>query len=171
MRRFGEPPRAGVVHKRRPGAYAVLIRKGQVLLTHQAAPIPEFQLPGGGIDPGESPITALIREAQEETGWRISRPRRLGFYRRFTYMPEYDLFAEKICLIYTATPVARYGPPTEPGHSAVWATPEQAVDLLATSGDRHFAALASGLPIRTFKDNPGDVVDERHTLGEFAQLP
>jgi 8-oxo-dGTP diphosphatase len=25
-------------------------------VTHQAAPVPEFQLPGGGIDKGEQPI-------------------------------------------------------------------------------------------------------------------
>lgn len=67
-----------------------------MLLTHQDAPEPEVQLPGGGIDPGESPVQALIREVYEETGWRISRPRRLGAYRRFTYMPEYDLWGEDL---------------------------------------------------------------------------
>ena len=38
-----------------------------LLLTHQNAPEPEFQLPGGGIDPDEHPIKALHREVMEET--------------------------------------------------------------------------------------------------------
>jgi 8-oxo-dGTP diphosphatase len=120
-RRYGDAPLAGVRYTRRVGAYAILPRDGALLLTHQEEPGPEVQLPGGGIDPGESPIQALHREVFEETGWRIARPRRLGAFRRFTYMPEYDLWAEKLCLIYVATRcdssarrpsrgIARYGP-------------------------------------------------------------
>lgn len=138
MRRFGEPLVKGQTYRRRPGAYAVLLREGTVLLTHQAEPIPEYQLPGGGIDPGEGPIAALHREAFEETGWSISAPRRLGAYRRFTYMPEYDLWAEKLCSVWLARPILRRGPPSEPGHQAIWAEPAAAVELLANRGDRHF---------------------------------
>ena len=43
-----------------------------ILATHQAEPVPEFQLPGGGIDRGEHPIAALHREVYEETGWKIA---------------------------------------------------------------------------------------------------
>ncbi len=138
--RYGERVRPDVRYTPRPGVYAVLPRGGQVLVTHQLEPQPEFQLPGGGIDPGESPIAALHREVFEETGWRIAAPRRLGVYRRFTYMPEYDLWAEKICHIYMARPVRRHGPPVEDGHSAWWLDPGEALDLLANSGDRAFAA-------------------------------
>jgi 8-oxo-dGTP diphosphatase len=130
----------------RLGAYAILPGPDGLLLTYQDAaapglrtlPDPEFQLPGGGVDPGESPTQALIREVYEETGWRVSRPLRLGAYRRFTYMPEYDLWAEKMCLIYMALPVMRYGDPTEPGHTAVWMTSDDAINTLANSGDRDF---------------------------------
>ncbi|HEY0275206.1 MAG TPA: NUDIX hydrolase [Paenirhodobacter sp.] len=139
MRRFGEALVKGQAYRRRPGAYAVLVRDGAVLLTHQADPVPEYQLPGGGIDPGEGPIAALHREAFEETGWSISSPRRLGAYRRYTYMPDYDLWAEKLCTIYLARPILRRGPPSEPGHQAIWATPEAVAELLPNPGDRHFA--------------------------------
>jgi len=118
--RVGEPVRAGQRYRRRPGAYAVLLRGDSVLLTHQQAPEPEFQLPGGGIDPGEHPVGALHREVLEETGWRIMLQRRLGAFRRFTYMPEYDLWAEKLCTIYLGRPVLRLGPPSEAGHTAHW---------------------------------------------------
>jgi len=138
IKRYGEPVQANMRYRLRPGVYAILALGDSVLLTHQAEPSPEFQLPGGGIDPGEGPITALHRETFEETGWRISMPRRLGAYRRFTYMPEYDMWAEKICHIYTARPIRRHGPPTEPGHTAVWMPIETAIEQLANDGDSAF---------------------------------
>ncbi len=138
IRRYGEAVQAGQLYKLRPGAYAVLARGPEILVTFQEEPNPEFQLPGGGIDPGESPLTALHREVREETGWRIASPRKLGAFRRFTYMPEYDLWAEKICHIYLATPVLRLSPPTEPGHTALWMTPDLAADMLENEGDRVF---------------------------------
>lgn len=141
IRRFGDRPDPGRTYRRRPGAYALLPDGDDLLLTLQADPGPDLQLPGGGIDPGESPIAALHREVYEETGWRIAAPRRIGAFRRFAYMPEYDLWAEKICLIYTARPVRRIGPPSEPGHDAVWMTARQAARSLGNAGDRHFAAL------------------------------
>ncbi|MEM8554414.1 MAG: NUDIX hydrolase [Pseudomonadota bacterium] len=136
MRRYGERVRADRHYRRRPGAYAILLRGDQVLLTHQMEPKPEFQLPGGGIDPGEQPIAALHREVFEETGWRIGGVRRLGAYRRFTFMPEYDLWAEKLCHVYLARPVRPHGPPSEAGHTAVWFPAHEAASLVGSPGDR-----------------------------------
>ena len=138
IRRFGEAVVTDKRYQVRAGAYAILPLGRNLLLTHQAEPIPEFQLPGGGIDAGESPIHALHREVLEETGWRIATPRKLGVFRRFTYMPEYDLWAEKLCHIYTARPVRSLGEPTEAGHIAVWMNPQDAGHRLANEGDRHF---------------------------------
>ena len=138
--RYGTPPESGRTYKLRRGVYAILPRDGQVLVTHQSDPEPEFQLPGGGIDPGESPLTALHREVLEETGWRIAAPRLFGAFRRFTFMPEYDLWAEKLCLIYVAHPVRRLGLPTEAGHSEHWMAPELALELLGNPGDRAMLA-------------------------------
>jgi 8-oxo-dGTP diphosphatase len=137
--RIGEVPEAGQNYVRRIGAYALLPRDRTLLLTCQSDPGPDLQLPGGGVDPGESPIAALHREVFEETGWRISKPRRIGAYRRFTYMPEYDLWAEKICLIYIARPSLRIGPPTEAGHEALWLEADVAARVLGSPGDRRFA--------------------------------
>jgi len=145
IRRFGETPKPGISYRRRPGVYAILPRDGQLLVTHQANPSPELQLPGGGIDPGESPIQALHREVFEETGWKIARPLRIGAFRRFTFMPEYDLWAEKLCVIYRAHPVRELGPPTEPGHQAIWISPDVAARELGNEGDRFFVSQETGL--------------------------
>lgn len=145
IQRIGETPLSRQKYTLRPGAYVAIVSEGQVLLTHQQEPVPEFQLPGGGVDPGEQVLPALHREVLEETGWTITGPRRLGAFRRFTYMPEYDLWAEKLCTIYGARQGLRRGPPTEAGHSAIWMRAADAVRLLANDGDRLFLARALGL--------------------------
>ena len=142
IRRYGEPVRPGQRYRRRAGVYGVLLDGDAVLLTHQAEPIPEFQLPGGGIDPGENPIAALHREVYEETGWHIGPVRHIGTFRRFTYMPEYDKWAEKLCTIFVARPTLRLGPPTEAGHTAIWAAAEMALELVTNQGDRVMLARA-----------------------------
>jgi len=138
IRRYGTPKRRDKSYKLRIGVYAILPRGREVLLTHQAEPIPEFQLPGGGIDPAESPLAALHRETLEETGWRIASPRRLGAFRRFTFMPEYGIWAEKLCHVYVAHPVHQIRDPSEPGHSAIWASTQLAADMVGNDGDRAF---------------------------------
>src|SRR6056297_2609352 len=135
MRRVGEAVRSDINYRSRPGVYALLPLDAGILLTHQERPEPELQLPGGGIDPGESPLQALHREVYEETGWRIARPRRIGAHRRFALMPEYDLWAEKIAHVYMAFPTYPLGPPLEPEHSAVWVPLPEAPALLANPGD------------------------------------
>lgn len=148
IRRFGESVRLDQRYRLRPGAYAVLIRDGKLLLTHQAEPQSEVQLPGGGIDPGESQVQALYREVFEETGWLIAYPRRLGAFRRFTYMPEYDRWAEKVCHVYRARPVLRRGEPSEAHHTAFWSSPVVASEILANPGDRMFVERLFRLSVR-----------------------
>lgn len=142
IKRYGEPPISDQIYRHRPGVYAVLLRGQDVLLTHQATPVPEFQLPGGGIDKGEHPIAALHREVMEETGWHIGPVRWLGVFRRFTYMIEYDLWAEKVCTVYVARPVMQLGPPTEAGHTPVWMHADMARGLLGANGNGAMLDLA-----------------------------
>lgn len=133
---YGAAPLPGKRYTRRPGVYAILQRGGEVLFTHQEEPTPEIQLPGGGIDPGEHPIAALHREVMEETGWRMALQFRFGTFRRFTYMPEYDLWAEKLCTIYVGRPTLQIGEPTEPGHLPLWLPLRSAAKVLGNPGDR-----------------------------------
>lgn len=144
MRREGAPPRSDVTYRHRPGAYAILPRSGRVLLTHQSEPEPEFQLPGGGIEPGESPIAALHREVYEETGWTITAPRRLTSYRKFVFMPDYNLWAEKIIHIFLARPALRRGPPVEPSHTAHFLPAEDAIRQLSAPRDSALLARVLG---------------------------
>ena len=58
----------------RPSAYAIVIQEGRVLLSKQ---FNGYDLPGGGIDLGETPEEAAIRETKEETGIDVAEPKLL----------------------------------------------------------------------------------------------
>ena len=138
IRRTGQPPRPDKIYTPRPGVYAILPLQNRFLMTLERAAQTEVQLLGGGIDPGESPLQALHREVMEEIGWRIARPRRLGAFRRFTYMQDYDLWAQKICHIYVAHPIRQIAEPSEPHHATLVLSASEAIATLANDGDRMF---------------------------------
>ena len=57
----------------RVAAYAVIVEDGRgMLLAHwNEGPYSGWTLPGGGLDPGEDPADAVVREVQEETGYDV----------------------------------------------------------------------------------------------------
>ncbi len=147
MRRIGEPFRDRP-YRDRIGAYAVIAglsggRRGLLLVDQEG----ELQLPGGGVDPGESPLQALHREVGEETGWRIASPRRIGAFQRFAWLPDYGFWARKVQLIFLARAVHPLPVRLEPGHEPLWLPAPQAASRLSIEGDREVVrrALAAGL--------------------------
>ncbi len=136
MRRYGDKPREGQAYTPRPGVYVLLPRGDEILLTRQNGTV--VDIPGGGIDEGENTLPALYREVMEETGWSIAAPRRLGAYRRFTFMPDYGFHAEKISHIYVARPVRQICAPLEANHEPFFHPITAAAYELENTGDADF---------------------------------
>lgn len=71
---------AGAVAHQRVAAYAVVRSFRGILLTELSASTNAagmWNLPGGGLDPGEEPVRAVVREVHEETGQRVDNVRLL----------------------------------------------------------------------------------------------
>lgn len=70
---FGER-RADKAYRDRPAAFGVLVRDGQVAVVRIEKPDAPayFDLPGGGIDEGETAEVAVVREFAEETGLKVT---------------------------------------------------------------------------------------------------
>ena len=56
----------------RPSAYGIVVRDGKLLLLKQTN---GYDLPGGGLDLGESLEAAVIREVKEESGLEVANPK------------------------------------------------------------------------------------------------
>jgi 8-oxo-dGTP diphosphatase len=63
----------------RVGAYGVIVRNGSVLLARFVGDGSGlWTLPGGGLEAGEDPPTAAMREIMEETGYQVTLQELLG---------------------------------------------------------------------------------------------
>ena len=92
----------------RVAAYAVIERRGKILLTHwRRGHLHGWTLPGGGIDPGEDPKDAVVREVFEETGLHAKPGRLLGVDSRVMVREEVpegtDPEMHTIRIVYRAT--------------------------------------------------------------------
>jgi ADP-ribose pyrophosphatase YjhB (NUDIX family) len=63
----------------RVAAYGVIVDGSRMLLAHwNESGRSGWTLPGGGIDPGEDPVDAVVREIAEETGYEAVAGELLG---------------------------------------------------------------------------------------------
>ncbi|RGE18549.1 NUDIX hydrolase [Leucobacter sp. wl10] len=92
----------------RVAAYAVVERRGRILLTHwRRGHLHGWTLPGGGIESGEDPREAVVREVREETGLEARVGKLLGIDSRIMVREEVpegsDPELHTIRIVYRAT--------------------------------------------------------------------
>ena len=88
----------GIWHHLTLGARVMLVDGDKVLLIRHTY-TPGWQLPGGGVDPGETIEAAARREVFEETGYRVTGAMTLfGIYHNINAMTDRDHVA-----LYVAT--------------------------------------------------------------------
>jgi 8-oxo-dGTP diphosphatase len=98
-----------------------------------------YDLPGGGIETGESDADALIREFEEETGLTVWPIRALGRAGQFWNNEGAPL--NSLASFFEVEMTASDSRPTEPDHELVWVTPEEA--LRKVRHDSHAWAILS----------------------------
>jgi 8-oxo-dGTP diphosphatase len=93
-----------VKRRQRVAAYVVVGRADDVLLARWTGPRgPEWTLPGGGLDFGEDPADAAVREVREETGYTVRLDRLLivNSFRRV--LPDAPIDFHAIQIVYAGT--------------------------------------------------------------------
>lgn len=135
------------------GAYGLAVAEGQVLLIRKArGPYTgAWDLPGGGLEFGESPEEALHRELMEETGLQVLDHSLLDVYQnRLIYTcadgTEEDL--QHIGIIYRITVGHSHPLRTEPDQQDSFCARWMALDSIADQPMTPFATRALGsLPV------------------------
>lgn len=88
----------------RIAAYGVVLQDQQILLCRLSALVKEatgmWTLPGGGVEFGEDPFDAVIREVREETGLVVQPGRIVGVHNRF--VDRRDHLYHSIRIVYEA---------------------------------------------------------------------
>ena len=140
MKLFGENVNYKIRYQRRVGAYGIILHKKKLLLTEQITTDNnvEIQLPGGGWNENESLIHALYREVLEETGWGIKILKKEGIFQRFTYMPEYKIWAHKICHVYRCAATFRKTEKLEKNHRFLIMNKKKAMETIVDIGFKYF---------------------------------
>lgn len=120
-----------VVRMPRPAAGTIMVRDGSVLLLYRHRFITDtwgWEIPAGGVDPGETSDQAAVREAVEEAGWKPSAVAPLC-----TFHPANGLL-DQTFHIFMSESVEDVGEPTDINEAAriEWVAVDKVRELLLT---------------------------------------
>jgi 8-oxo-dGTP diphosphatase len=144
---FGAPD-PGRDYPDRPAAFAVIERDGKVALVRVAfaGGGGRTDLPGGGLDPGESDEQAAVRECGEEAGLQIAVD--APIVRADHYFVNEEGIARNTRGTFFSAHVLRDAPELkiEADHTLLWADPHEA--LVALDREAHVWALVTWIRAR-----------------------
>lgn len=122
---------------KRPSAYAI-IRDADgrlcVVQTSEGA-----FLPGGGLEVGETPDQAVLREVAEECGFAARVERRVGAANQLLYAESEQSYYEIPSVFFEVLVVGAVSA-TEPGHQVTWLSAGEASQQLSRESHRWIVA-------------------------------
>jgi 8-oxo-dGTP diphosphatase len=135
----------GLDYRERPSAYGLLERDGRLALVHVSLSdrAPFFDLPGGGIDEGESEAEALVREFGEETGLVIEPGELVTRAEQYMLSAHDEAFLSQGGFFEAELGHERPELKIEDSHALVWLDPNEA--LLRLRHDSHAWAVSAWL--------------------------
>jgi len=122
----------------RPSAYVILRDDGRRIAVVRAER--GWFLPGGGIEPGETPEEAAVRETREECGLEIEVGAAIGTATEIVHAPAGHTGVDKLSSFFEAL-VVGVTRDLEPEHELSWLTLDQATARLAHASHRWAIAL------------------------------
>jgi 8-oxo-dGTP diphosphatase len=123
----------GVTYKYRPSAYALVRNpRGDFAIVRTAV---ACFLPGGGVDPDESPDQTIEREAQEECGLILKALSRIGQAIELCHSVANDAYYEKDSIFIEADVVGSTSA-IEPDHQLLWLDADDAISALSHGSHR-----------------------------------
>ena len=141
---FGDPE-PGYAYPDRAAAFVVLERGGELALVRVTFKSggSRLDLPGGGVDPGETAAQAAVRECGEEAGLRVSVDEPLTRADHF-FVNEDQVRHDTRGLFFAARFVAEAPElKIEDDHALVWMTPHEA--LVKLDRESHAWAVVAWL--------------------------
>jgi 8-oxo-dGTP diphosphatase len=142
---FGEPA-AGRAYPDRPAAFAIVERDGRIAVarvTFEDGSGGRLDLPGGGIDPGETAEEAAARECGEEVGLRVVAETLVARADHY-FINEDDSRVNTRGVFFAARLVAAAPElKIEADHALEWMTPHEA--LVALDREAHVWAVTAWL--------------------------
>jgi 8-oxo-dGTP diphosphatase len=139
---FGETL-PGRSYRDRPAAFGVLERGGKIALVRVEKPghAPWLDLPGGAIDPGETPADAVVREYGEEAGLRVRALEPFALASQYFLNTDGEALNNQATFFVLALEAVDTALKVEDDHTLVWAEPASAVAQLRH--DAHAWAVAA----------------------------
>ena len=139
---FGDR-RAGRTYADRPAAFGILERDGQVAVVRIEKPdgATWIDLPGGGVDPGESPEQGVVREFGEEAGLKVAVREPYAMADQFFVNTEGEAWNNRSAFFVLDVVAEDAALKIEEDHMLVWLSPLEAIAALRH--DSHAWAVAA----------------------------
>jgi 8-oxo-dGTP diphosphatase len=129
----------------RPSAYGFVVdERNRVAVVRSAD---GCFLPGGGIEAGETPEEAVVREGLEECGWQLRVGHCVMRAVEFSYSTSDRAWYEKRCWFFTTQIAAVRAGEQLPGHEVLWLDGLQAIEALAHDSQRWAVRCAALAPM------------------------